>query len=454
MTILFDQFYKRFGATNLNHLLSRIYTLDQFHFPRNSLYHHVSHDTNDLFPDQNLPYFKGYKARLPIDHVLNTVSLLGNPHRITKHVNSVVLVFQQQHKLFKRFIDCYRTVKNPTLLEIINYGLLQITYQYPQSKLTDYQKWYNIENTFWNKIKQISEETDRIHYRFVKVPDILPSVTLLNFFSRPTPIHNVTKEDLTKEFRRLNNVSLESARSKFESFLDLMDKIRDDGNYYKLSTSLEDIVTLNKLFNVSLEDIVEDLDITYTKGISLEQVVNSSLVRIFNTPEKLFILEIWKWLGDNRNDSFISVLDQTELLKTNLVFLIDNKWSILNLGYLNNWRKTKDKQAVNKHISGVVLEPHQLQKAFLRHMLQFQLMRGSDQTTIDLIEDNVVTKNNILESGIDNSVNVKSDNSILTPKTISKDIIDDKITNQKNINSPLILTPSKDNSIGMKIIQL
>ena len=312
MTILFDQFYKKFGATNLNHLLSRIYTLDQFHFPRNSLYHHVSHDSNDLFPDQNLPYFKGYKNRLPIDHILNTVSLLGNPHRITKHVNSVLLAFQQQHKLFKRFIDCYKTVKNPTLLEIINYGLLQVTYQYPQSKLTDYQKWYNIENTFWNKIKQISEESDRIHYRFVKVPDILPSVTLLNFFSRPTHIHNVTKEDLTKEFRKLDNISLESAESR-------IDKIGNNSLYYKLSTSLEDIVILNKIFNISLENMVEDLEVTYTKSVSLEQVINSSLVRIFNTPEKLFILEIWKWLGDNRNDSFISILDQTELDRKSVV---------------------------------------------------------------------------------------------------------------------------------------
>lgn len=60
----------------------------------------------------------------------------------------------------------------------------------------------------------------------------------------------------------------------------------------------------------------------------------------FSTPEDLFLLEIWKWITDNRAKSMLSEVRDEDLHKVNLVFIDRNTWFVLNLARLDSWRKT------------------------------------------------------------------------------------------------------------------
>ncbi len=95
---------------------------------------------------------------------------------------------------------------------------------------------------------------------------------------------------------------------------------------------------------------------------------NKSILRVFDSPAKLFILEIWKWLDEkNRHMSMLSSLTDDVLDKVNIVFTHNGKWTVINLGYLNQWRETEgseEVQGVKKY------KPLILQKFFLKCLIE------------------------------------------------------------------------------------
>lgn len=65
---------------------------------------------------------------------------------------------------------------------------------------------------------------------------------------------------------------------------------------------------------------------------------STKLLRLFPDHESLFVLELWKWLGVNREESILKGLSEETLRKVNLVWIESGKWVVMNLGLLNDWR--------------------------------------------------------------------------------------------------------------------
>ena len=66
---------------------------------------------------------------------------------------------------------------------------------------------------------------------------------------------------------------------------------------------------------------------------------NKALITIFNSPEKLFLLELWKWIDtETRDKSVIGSISTENLSKVTLMLqLPDGRVSMINLGYINSW---------------------------------------------------------------------------------------------------------------------
>ena len=67
--------------------------------------------------------------------------------------------------------------------------------------------------------------------------------------------------------------------------------------------------------------------------------VNRESLKAFNNPDALNLFDLWQWLGDDRERSLMSVLSEHTLENLNIVFLESGKWTVINLGLLNRWRK-------------------------------------------------------------------------------------------------------------------
>lgn len=112
--------------------------------------------------------------------------------------------------------------------------------------------------------------------------------------------------------------------------------------------------------------------------------VSQKTVKIFNSPESLLLLEMWKWLGEERETSIIANVPLAALHRVNLIFQESGRWFAVNLGVLNGWRvATETELAANPEANTKGIEPHQIQRRFLRLMMSLFQVRtvAADEVT-------------------------------------------------------------------------
>jgi hypothetical protein len=105
-----------------------------------------------------------------------------------------------------------------------------------------------------------------------------------------------------------------------------------------------------------------------------EGEMTRNLLGQFTQPESLLVLEIWKWLGERRTNSVLSACPPEQLKQMNLVFIEQDRWLILNVGLLDQWRKRTEEEGGNETHRGI-LEPMILQKRFLRLLMSLLEVR-------------------------------------------------------------------------------
>lgn len=105
-----------------------------------------------------------------------------------------------------------------------------------------------------------------------------------------------------------------------------------------------------------------------------EGEMSRTLLGSFTQPESLFMLEVWKWLGARRSLSVLANCPPEHMARMNLVFIEQDRWLVLNLGLLDQWRKRPEEEAGSADHKGI-LEPLVLQKRFLRLLMSLMEVR-------------------------------------------------------------------------------
>jgi hypothetical protein len=88
--------------------------------------------------------------------------------------------------------------------------------------------------------------------------------------------------------------------------------------------------------------------------------LTTSMLHVFDDSAHFFLLEIWTWLGLEREKSLISKVSEDHLKLVNLVFQEAGRFTVINLGELNSWREHVNERGVKTGIP-----PVQLQRRFL-----------------------------------------------------------------------------------------
>ena len=110
-----------------------------------------------------------------------------------------------------------------------------------------------------------------------------------------------------------------------------------------------------------------------------ENNLSRSVLDELNTPEGLFALEVWKWLGPKRETSVFYKLNEKTIPKVNLIFKWDNRWILLNLGVIEDLRKGAE--------SDGEFNPEILQKRFLRMLMT---LFESTTSTTDMDDEDIL----------------------------------------------------------------
>lgn len=114
--------------------------------------------------------------------------------------------------------------------------------------------------------------------------------------------------------------------------------------------------------------------------------VNQKTLKIFNSPDSLLILELWKWLGADRSTSVLSNVPENKLDRVNLIFQESGRWFVVNLGVLNNWRiaPKKEQEANPETVNLKGITSDQIQRRFLRLTMALFEVRTTAPSEIEL----------------------------------------------------------------------
>jgi hypothetical protein len=136
-----------------------------------------------------------------------------------------------------------------------------------------------------------------------------------------------------------------------------------------------------------------------------ERGLSQKMARIFNSGEMLGILEIWTWLGVNREKSLLAGIPADRLHTVNVILKDQARWTVMNLGVLDGWRaSTKEEaQELGSEEAKSGFDGSMMQKRFLRTMMRLTDTRSSPEIEENLDEteptDDLVVAGSTIQSG-------------------------------------------------------
>ena len=188
--LLYNIFYRNHGARRLQNLLNPV--LFEFHaFPRNSLFHYIPLESDVTDIDTSKIYLSGYNKKILVDFVeqySTDGTLSGNPRRKATIVKNSIRSFIRDNKSFRYMPNHFEVIKDPRTLLINSYGYLDTLYRYPETPMSAYDRWVNVQKTVWDKADKIADKSDRNQFVIFKMPDILPGRSFLNIYENKTSI--------------------------------------------------------------------------------------------------------------------------------------------------------------------------------------------------------------------------------------------------------------------------
>jgi hypothetical protein len=107
----------------------------------------------------------------------------------------------------------------------------------------------------------------------------------------------------------------------------------------------------NQFIDLHLPDAIP----THEQFLRMQNGLNQKNLEVFNTNAALHLLDLWHWLGDNRQASHLATLSEDALAKIHFIVKAKGYFFIINLGVIDEWRKDADVDG-DTGLSGTVLQ--------------------------------------------------------------------------------------------------
>lgn len=169
-----------------------------------------------------------------------------------------------------------------------------------------------------------------------------------------------------------------------------------------------------------------------------EKSKDQAALRTIRTDPALFFLDLWTWLGVERKRSLLSVFDEHELRRVNIVLVYKDKFVNLNLGELDFWRR-KDNNI------GLV-KPEQMQRRLYATVMRLAT-EAESQANKKILED--VQEEFVEDEDLEkNALNPKLEDTLDKEDETSDDENEDeaptpKVTGNVEINEALDPDPNE-----------
>lgn len=335
----FSAIFRRFGVRTLNLLPTpRMFDITRWEQPRSGVYHYVPFSHLDLGPDaQWTPVREAMKP--PYLKIVDTYSRMEGKPRSRAGVNYIRLEreYLREHDEFRRMLDPEKAMLDLKTAIVYDYAKLHLGWRYVVNPMTRWHMFVNLFATVFDNVAKVAEMSDRPQFIFVPTPDNMPRRDQFAL-----AIENAaTFTDLFRNASDELKIALDLDPEKAPAPM-----VR---SYEEVYGDVAPWLFANDEDNIAAESF-DELPLSLADGQEFDQAlplameaINTRTLRIFTDDKLLFAEELHRWLSDNRETSLINAIAERHLRKVNLVFTEMGKFSIINLGELNEWRKSDPK---------------------------------------------------------------------------------------------------------------
>ena len=177
----YDAYFKRFGVKSPQHLLVPVVlTIDKFVFPKNTVHHFVIYDAVTNGPSNDEYFYRTISKKIPIQHVMDLTDFKGMPKKLSIPLIPYIREYQLKNKRFRLNDEAVTKTTDENTPVVVNYGFAMKSYRYMRNIYTEYNKWWNLEKTVWDTIRNLTQVSQRQHFVFMTLPKVLPPPSKLN----------------------------------------------------------------------------------------------------------------------------------------------------------------------------------------------------------------------------------------------------------------------------------
>lgn len=151
------------------------------------------------------------------------------------------------------------------------------------------------------------------------------------------------------------------------------------------ANELAGIIGRNQYLMVNLPKVLPSVS-EFRKA---ELNVNRMTLEAFQNDQTLTLLDIWNWLGDNRQQSLLNSISPEHYDKIHLIFIESGVWSVVNLGLINEWRKA-GKEDGDADVGEGGIDATSMQRRFLRYLTTIFEYRNNGVKTADPVVTAVI----------------------------------------------------------------
>ncbi len=176
MRIKIEQFLRNYGIRTSGELLRpRLHSQLKLVLPHESTYHFLDSNTTVLGPTQNDPLINRFTGKVFIEHVTKLEIIEGMPIRTSVIANSLVMDFRRNNRFFKLLRKDQAVRLNTQNVPVFNYNFLNRLYRYQTNMLSNYNRWRNINHTFWKGVVDVGERYDWNQFINLELPRTMPT---------------------------------------------------------------------------------------------------------------------------------------------------------------------------------------------------------------------------------------------------------------------------------------
>lgn len=228
----------------------RIFPLDSFEIPKDTVIHYLSSIPGDNGPSYNDPLLKGVSRQVMMYYPEDLVTKEGDPHKLQIQEGASIRAFHSKNPKIRRLFKLEAMSKDPEIPLIVNYSYLQYGYRYTGTPLKrNWIKDNNIINTMAYEMAEVHKTNPSRHqFLFLDMPKSIPPLTIFKGINqgeqaRYTSMFNGISKMMLLFIYNLVGKANRNPFFKIKKALDSINIVLKENGYYT-------IINLGMIYNL------------------------------------------------------------------------------------------------------------------------------------------------------------------------------------------------------------